>query len=120
MSAMKCQGRYIFSDEQVEIEFDRAIAHVDPLLSVEEESSLYLAPGFIDLQVNGFAGVDYNSPSATLEAIGQSIRALFSTGVTRLFPTVITGAPEEMLGALRNLSQAREKLPEGPAMEAFH
>jgi N-acetylglucosamine-6-phosphate deacetylase len=117
---MKCQGRYIFSDEQVEIEFDRAIAHVDPLLSVEEESSLYLAPGFIDLQVNGFAGVDYNSPSATLEAIGQSIRALFSTGVTRFFPTVITGAPEEMLGALRNLSQAREKLPEGPAMEAFH
>jgi N-acetylglucosamine-6-phosphate deacetylase len=45
---------------------------------------------------------------------------LFSTGVTRFFPTVITGAPEEMLGALRNLSQAREKLPEGPAMEAFH
>jgi N-acetylglucosamine-6-phosphate deacetylase len=117
---MKCQGRYIFSDEQVEIEFDRAIAHVDPLLSAEEDSSLYLAPGFIDLQVNGFAGVDYNSPSAPLEATGQSIRALFSTGVTRFFPTVITGAPEEMLGTLRNLSQAREKLPEGPAIEAFH
>jgi len=117
---MKCQGRYIFSDEQVEIEFDRAIAHVDPLLSAEEDSSLYLAPGFIDLQVNGFAGVDYNSPSAPLEATGQSIRALFSTGVTRFFPTVITGAREEMLGTLRNLSQAREKLPEGPAIEAFH
>jgi N-acetylglucosamine-6-phosphate deacetylase len=117
---MKCQGRYIFSDEQVEIEFDRAIAHVDPVLDPEADSDVYLAPGFIDLQVNGFAGVDYNSPSAPLEAIGQSIRTLFSTGVTRFFPTVITGAPEDMQGALRNLSNAREKLPEGPAMEAFH
>jgi N-acetylglucosamine-6-phosphate deacetylase len=117
---MKCRGRYVFSDEQVEIEFDRAISHVDPVLGPEDGPPVWLAPGFIDLQVNGFAGVDYNSPSAPLEAIGQSIRTLFSTGVTRFFPTVITGAPEEMLGALRNLAQAREKLAEGPAMEAFH
>ena len=117
---MKCRGRYIFSDEQVEIEFDRAIAHVDPVLGAQDDSSVYLAPGFIDLQVNGFAGTDFNSPSVPLEAIGQSMRALFSTGVTRFFPTVITGAPEDMLGALKNLSQAREKLPEGAAMEAFH
>jgi N-acetylglucosamine-6-phosphate deacetylase len=117
---MKCRGRYIFSNEPVEIEFDRAIAHVDPVLGPEDDPSVWLAPGFIDLQVNGFAGVDYNSPAAPLEAIGQSIRTLFSTGVTRFFPTVITGAPEEMQGALRNLAQAREKLAEGPAMEAFH
>jgi N-acetylglucosamine-6-phosphate deacetylase len=74
----------------------------------------------VDLQVNGFAGVDYNSAASPLEEISKSIRAMFSTGVTRFFPTVITGAPEAMLAALRNLAQARETIEEGPAMEAFH
>jgi N-acetylglucosamine-6-phosphate deacetylase len=45
---------------------------------------------------------------------------MFATGVTRFFPTVITGAPDRILDALRNLSSARETLEEGPAMEAFH
>src|SRR5271169_2473175 len=116
----KCRGRYIFSGEPVEVEFDRTIAHVDPVLGPDAGPLAWLAPGFIDLQVNGFAGVDYNSPAAPIEAIGASIRTLFSTGVTRFFPTVITGAPESMLGALRNLAHARETLPEGAAIEAIH
>jgi N-acetylglucosamine-6-phosphate deacetylase len=77
--------------------------------------NIWTVPGFIDLQVNGFAGVDYNSPDAPMEEIARSIRVMFSTGVTRFFPTVITGPPERMLGALRNLAAARESLPEGPA-----
>jgi N-acetylglucosamine-6-phosphate deacetylase len=74
--------------------------------------------------VNGFAGVDFNSPPASKEAsrdeIGRAIRAIFSTGVTRFFSTVITGPPERMVAALANLAAARESLAEGPAMEAFH
>jgi N-acetylglucosamine-6-phosphate deacetylase len=75
--------------------------------------NIWTAPGFIDLQVNGFAGVDYNSPNAPIEEIGRSIRVMFSTGVTRFFPTVITGSQERMLGALRNLAAARESLSVG-------
>jgi N-acetylglucosamine-6-phosphate deacetylase len=77
--------------------------------------NIWTVPGFIDLQVNGFAGVDYNSPNAPIEEIGRSIRVMFSTGVTRFFATVITGSPERMLGALRNLAAAREWLSEGAA-----
>src|SRR5207302_419720 len=101
------------------IEGDSVITHVDPVLQATE-NAVWIAPGFIDLQVNGFSGVDYNSPAAPLEEIARSIRTMFSTGVTRFFPTVITGSPEDMLGALRNLARARETLAEGPAMEAFH
>jgi N-acetylglucosamine-6-phosphate deacetylase len=78
------------------------------------------APGFIDLQVNGFAGVDFNSPDALHAEIERAIRAMFSTGVTRFFPTVITGAPDAMLAALGNLAAARGLLDDGLAMEAFH
>jgi N-acetylglucosamine-6-phosphate deacetylase len=78
------------------------------------------SPGFIDLQVNGFAGADYNNPATTLEDLAKSLRVMFSTGVVQLLPTVITGAPENMTGALRNLTQAREQLTEGSAIAGFH
>ncbi len=116
---MKCSGIHLASAEQIEISFDNLIHGVDPLLS-PAPSSVYLSPGWIDLQVNGFAGVDYNSPTATPEQIGHSIREMFRTGVTRFFPTVITASPSATIAALRNLAQAKEQIPEGPAMEAFH
>jgi N-acetylglucosamine-6-phosphate deacetylase len=116
---VKCNGLHALTGEPVEIEFDAAITHVDPLFSKSEEN-VFISPGFIDIQVNGFAGVDYNSPATTHEQIAKSLAALFSTGVTRFFPTIITGSPEKMLGALKNLAAARESIPHGHAMEAFH
>jgi N-acetylglucosamine-6-phosphate deacetylase len=116
---MKCSGVHPATGEQIEVSFDSLITGIDPLLS-PSASLGFLSPGWIDLQVNGFAGVDYNSPTASLEQIGHSIREMFQTGVTRFFPTVITGSFENMAAALRNLAQAKKQIPEGPAMEAFH
>jgi N-acetylglucosamine-6-phosphate deacetylase len=116
---MKCTGTDIATGVPVELSFTNLIASIGPLLSPRNECA-FLSPGWIDLQVNGFAGVDYNDPSAGHEEIGRSIRAIFKTGVTRFFPTVITGSPRNMIGALRNLAAAKETIGEGPAMEAFH
>ena len=88
--------------------------------TARETSDLYLAPGFIDLQVNGFAGVDYNDPHAPHAEIARSLHAQFACGVTRLYPTVITGAPGHMQACLRNLAAARDSLSEGAAMDGFH
>jgi N-acetylglucosamine-6-phosphate deacetylase len=120
MTPLKCSGRDAVSGDRITIEFDEVIQHLNPAFSDECADDVYIAPGFIDIQVNGFAGVDYNSPEARPEEIARSLRVMFSTGVTRCFPTVITGDPEKMLGALRNLAAARESLDEGPSMEAFH
>src|SRR6202451_1593934 len=116
---MKCNGIDTSSGASIEIAFDRAISVVDHLIHPLRDAP-FLAPGFIDLQVNGFAGVDYNSPATTHDEIAHSIRAQFACGVTRFFPTVITGSPENITAALRNLADAKESLKEGPAMEAFH
>lgn len=113
---MKCIGRNAASGERVVVEGGAVIQYVDPWLGEAGDDS-YLAPGFIDLQVNGFAGVDYNSPATPLEEIARSIQAMHSTGVTGCFPTVITGSPEDMCGALANLARAQESLP---SIEAFH
>ncbi len=86
----------------------------------DAKTDLWIAPGLIDIQVNGFAGVDYNSPATPLEDIGRSIREMRATGVTRFCPTVITGSNENICGSLRNLARARRELPEGPSMCGFH
>jgi N-acetylglucosamine-6-phosphate deacetylase len=117
---MKCRGRDAITGERIEVEFNAALQHVDPILDPDTGDEAWIAPGFVDLQINGFAGADFNSPWTTPRQIDDAITAVLSTGVTRFFPTVITGAPEEMLGALRNLAAARESLQNGPAMEAFH
>src|SRR5580658_316268 len=116
---MKCNGIDVSSGASVEVSFERAITIVDHLIRPLDDG-IFIAPGWIDLQVNGFAGVDYNSAAATHEQIAQSIRAQFACGVTRHFPTVITGSPENMAAALSNMASTKESIREGPAMEAFH
>ena len=56
-------------------------------------------PGFVDLQVNGFAGVDFLSAStADYERSGS---ALLEGGVTAFQPTFITAPESAMLDAIR-------------------
>jgi N-acetylglucosamine-6-phosphate deacetylase len=117
-------GRQPGSSSVWRVDFDAALTAVDELIRPPETAE-FLAPGFIDLQVNGFAGVDYNNPAASHEAIAQSIRRMFTTGVTRFFPTVITGSEERITGAVRNLATAKKQfesagMPEGHAMAGFH
>ncbi|MGC8760467.1 MAG: N-acetylglucosamine-6-phosphate deacetylase [Bryobacteraceae bacterium] len=117
---MKCSGIDALTGEAVEITAEGgAITAVEPLLGAQR-GLRWLAPGFIDLQVNGFAGADYCGPDTPQEAIAKSLEALFATGVTRIFATVITGPREAMLAAMRNLARARRQLPRGRAIEAIH
>src|SRR5271166_6878930 len=112
---MKCNGFDLSRGEAVEICFGDTIQSVEPWL--EETDQICVAPGWIDLQVNGFGGVDYNSPAATLEEIAGSIEKMYATGTTRFFPTVITGSPQAMEAAVSNLARAKAKLP---AIEGIH
>src|SRR5919197_1651442 len=59
------------------------------------------APGFVDLQVNGFAGVDFFSADSA--AYRRAGAALLRTGVTAFQPTFITSPEEALESALREL-----------------
>ncbi len=56
-------------------------------------------PGFVDLQVNGFGGVDFLS--ASTDDYGVAGEALLQTGVTAFQPTFITAAESTLVDALR-------------------
>lgn len=52
-------------------------------------------PGFVDLQVNGFGGVDFNGPAPGAGAIEQALDGMRATGVTRCLATLITSSFED-------------------------
>ena len=52
------------------------------------------SPGFFDLQVNGFAGVDFNTPGCAGEQLQHATDALRETGVTQYLPTLITSSAD--------------------------
>jgi N-acetylglucosamine-6-phosphate deacetylase len=58
-------------------------------------------PGFVDLQVNGFAGVDFLG--ADLEGYEKAGEALLEGGVTAYLPTFITSGEADLVDALRSL-----------------
>jgi N-acetylglucosamine-6-phosphate deacetylase len=56
------------------------------------------SPGFVDLQVNGFAGIDFFSADA--DGYRRAGEALLECGVTSYQPTFITSPEEQLVGAL--------------------
>jgi N-acetylglucosamine-6-phosphate deacetylase len=118
--SQKCFGRDYRTGSATQYRFRQTIEGVDELVHPPADPLPWISPGFVDLQVNGFAGVDYCAPGAGPDDIGRSLKAQFACGVTRLFPTVITGSRETMCAALAMLAQAKRELPDGEAMEGFH
>jgi N-acetylglucosamine-6-phosphate deacetylase len=58
-------------------------------------------PGFVDLQVNGFVGVDFSSEALTEEAFLHAGRSLIARGTAAFLPTIITSSEARLH---RNLS----------------
>ena len=67
--------------------------------------------GFLDMQVNGFATVDFNRPALTGEEVRRATEAMWRTGVTQFLPTVVTAPVRDMLGTLKAIARARERDP---------
>jgi N-acetylglucosamine-6-phosphate deacetylase len=74
-------------------------------------------PGLFDLQVNGFAGVDFNAPGLTADRIGEALQRMRATGVTRCLPTLITSPFERFAAAARVLARMTDAAIAGIHME---
>ncbi|HEX7298844.1 MAG TPA: hypothetical protein VF257_07535 [Solirubrobacteraceae bacterium] len=67
--------------------------------------SLIAAPGFVDLQANGFAGVDFRDADA--DGYRRAGEALLATGVTAFQPTFITAPEVDLAAALAAMRAER-------------
>ena len=85
VEAVLVDGRLLPGDVAVD---DGTITAV----GLEPGGSRIAAPGFVDLQVNGFAGVDFLGADA--DGFAAAGEALLETGVTAYLPTLITSGEE--------------------------
>jgi N-acetylglucosamine-6-phosphate deacetylase len=60
---------------------------------------MQIAPGYIDLQVNGAFGIDFSAlhrdhPDDMVEQLHEAARGFLKFGVTSFCPTIVTSAPD--------------------------
>jgi N-acetylglucosamine-6-phosphate deacetylase len=71
--------------------------------------------GLFDLQVNGFAGVDFGDPGLSPDRLLKAIDAIEQTGVTRFLPTLITSSLETFSASARTIARVSH-----PAIAGIH
>ena len=77
--------------------------------------------GFLDLQVNGYAGVDFNGDELDAERVGAACARLESEGVEGILVTMITDSLAAMEARLRAVVKLRESVPSlRRIMRGFH
>ena len=76
----------------------------------------FRSAGLVDLQVNGYAGVDFNDAAVTADAVDHALHAMLASGVTACLPTVITAPAAVLEARLRALDDAVARSRLGPAM----
>ncbi len=94
---------------RLELAGDR-IASVTPAYGVSRVDDLpFVAPGFLDLQINGYGGVWFSDPHLTEDSVLQVLHQYLSHGVTRLCPTLITNSREALCAGLTAIRRACER-----------
>lgn len=74
-----------------------------------KDEDVWLSPGLVDLQVNGYCGDDVNDETPDPEAIVSLTRKMIAMGVTTYLPTIITAAEVRITAALRAIVEARRR-----------
>lgn len=91
---------------EIKIEHDRiasvsALGPADPALP-------FVSPGFVDIQVNGFAGVNFSGADFDPDKAISVLPAIWKTGVTTFCPTIVTNTLDQLARNFRVLEKARE------------
>ncbi len=118
------QGLLYLDHSPVSIEIrDGKIFQINRLKEVPENfPKYYIAPGFIDNQVNGYAGVSFafGGGELTVDGVVRATRALWKEGVTTYLPTLTTN---DRAVLTRNFSVLRKAIDDPRilgAIPGFH
>jgi len=72
----------------------------------------WIAPTLVDLQVNGFAGVDFQRDDLTVDQLLTATRALRAAGCCRFLLTLVTDEWTKLTARLRHLRKLRSQSSE--------
>ncbi len=76
-----------------------------------DSGDVWISPGWMDIQINGFAGFDPNAPGSTVAVVAGMVRALWPAGVTASCITICTESAPRMLESIAAIRAACEADP---------
>ncbi len=107
------RGRHYLTGELYDFHLEdgliQAIASPASGANVMGGADCWVAPGLIDIQVNGYQGHDFCSGNTTVDDVVAVAEELASAGVTAFCPTVTTNSYVAMETSLQALALACEK-----------
>ncbi len=71
-----------------------------------------VAPGLVDLQINGYGGVEFNDPQLTIAKVRQVALSQDAFGVTSFLATTTTDSHEVFAQVFATIARAIDELPE--------
>ena len=80
---------------------------VQSIESNQHDDQAWLAPGLVDLQVNGYGGDDLNGDVLHPDVVVSLTNKMVAMGVTTYLPTIITASEQKIVAALCAIAEAR-------------
>ena len=119
--AAHVEGLLYQDGKPVSIEIvDGLIGRVKPLAKGSGVPEVYLAPGLIDIQINGYMGVDFSDQELSQDMMHEATYALWKEGVTSYLPTLITRDHERLAHSFSLLAGAMKDEMIGMSIPGFH
>lgn len=108
MNSGEICARHYQSGEAVRVRWTEGV--INSVQSCDEPVlDRWIAPALFDLQVNGFAGVDFQLDGLGLHELESAAQSLRQAGCSRFFLTLITDEWAAMLRRLRHLRSLRHQ-----------
>ncbi len=120
----KVEGLLYLTKKPVVVEIKNGkIVNIHQIAKLSDQSHpVYIAPGLIDNQVNGFAGVSFcfAGGELTKEGILKATQELWKIGVTTYLPTLTTNTREVMIRNLALLAATKNDEALHGSVAGFH
>lgn len=88
---------------------DGLITAIEP--ATPNDDLPWLGPGLVDLQVNGYGGLDFNQPPLATDLVARLTTLLWQEGVTTYLPTIITNTDAAITASVQAVAAARQTDP---------
>lgn len=115
------KARHCQTGEPVSVSWEDGVITRVSSAAAEVPHNLWVAPALFDLQVNGYAGVDFQQDGLTTRDLLHAARMLRRDGCTRFLLTLITDDWTALTARLEHLKSVRSQEPElGSAIAGWH
>ncbi len=92
------------SNELIQLEINDNLLVSRGEIEKNNHKTIFIGPSLLDLQINGFSGVDFNTFPILENDFIHVINSLVKEGVLSFFPTIITNSDTNIIALLKNIN----------------